>query len=879
MNTDVPARPTGRRLRVGTRAAGDRSGTIGRLLSSGVLLLLAAALPAQQRPVPVSIDAISTVAAVPGERLAASVARLLGEWYGALLDARPADAATSGQWRLRFAFTRTDRGLELTSELWDGDRPTPAAAHTSWLPPGSLGSVVATAAGDGFRLWSQAHRFPFPGDLAPAPSHGAVLPAAGLARLLQRPVAAHEVRTVAAYPEGILVHLLDGPIALGRQFAPTPDTVVWLTWRDRFAASGADWHTLYPLHDGRVVLVPHEGDPVVVDPLSERSAPVAQAPSPTASAGAAPAALVAVTGSGTSVWYRPGRLDVRPALGPPASAASLRLPRGSLVPTATTASPDGTIWVFDPRERRIRALALSGGELRQVFSVTPLLPARELGGVQALAVTAGGHFLIGTRRAIWKLDRRGMPHWSLTLLRHQPRQRLPQAFSLTAGTEEGAFLLLDRTSGSVHRFSEQPEPPASSLLTSTDSPAPAAVAAALTVSALQATDQAWQRHRPAAALRLLAAARRFLNRWRAADPLAEGVEERSGAIDRFTEAVDRALYSEPELTLQVVPDRYHRALGTYYEQHPFAVTVRNVGGDREPSAVELGLAGAATATLLALPAMAAGEEVTLPVQLAPGPRLGSTDLPVETSLWLYSARKSELPASLTAVPFTVVSGRCLPAEARAAPAGLAHVAFLDWHLASADATPAIGAPPDLSPYRLVDGVARLADVVPAQRCATQSPARTLTALSGSATDWSLAVGSLLAQRGVPVALLLADAVPVMLLAALEHLGHVVDPSVPHLAPAATRQLSAHLDVRAQGASVASRLASGPVWVLLPKPAAVAGAGSAQAWSSAGVELADKLLASHDAGWSLVFFAGSDEERPPSDSRPDSPVPIVLPLGT
>ena len=667
MNTDVPARPAGRRLRAGTPAAVDRSARIGRLLSSGVLLLLAGVLPAQQHPEPVSVGAVSTVAALPGDRLAGGVARLLGEWYGTLLDARPADGTTWGRWQLRFALTGSDRGLELTSELREGDRPV--AAQASWLPPGSLGSVVATAAGDGVRLWSQAHRVPFPDDLAPAPRHGAVLSASGLARLLQRPVAAHEVRAVAAYPEGILVHLPDGPIALDGRFAPTPDTAVWLTWRDRFAALGAEWHTLYPLHDRRVVLVPQEGDPVVVDPWSERRGPVAEAPaSPAASAGAVPSALVAVTGAGTSVWYRPGRLDVRPALGSPGPGASLRLPPGSVVPASTTASRDGTIWLYDPRERRIRALAPSGGELRQVFAVTPLLPARELGGVQALAVTADGHFLIGTRRAIRKLDRRGVPRWSLTLLRHQPRQRLPQAFSLAADTEEGAFLLLDRTSGSVHRFSEQPEPPAASPLTSTDPPAPAAVAAALTTSALQAADQAWQRHRPAATLRLLAAARRFLNGWRAADPLAEGVEERSSAIDRFTAAVDRALYGEPALTLQqVVPDRYHPALGTYYRRHPFAVTVRNGGSDREPSTVELGLAGAAVATTLALPAMAAGEEVTLPAQLAPGVRLGSTDLPFETSLWLLSAPKSERSGSLTAVPFTVLCGRCLPAEALAAP--------------------------------------------------------------------------------------------------------------------------------------------------------------------------------------------------------------------
>lgn len=856
----------------------DRSAASCRLASIGVLLLLAAALPGQQRPVPISVAATSTVAVLPGDRLAGSVAWLLGQWFGALVDARPtADGAPPGRWQLRFSLTTTGRGMQLISELWERDRA--ALAHTSWLPPRSLGAVVTTAAGDGIRLWEQARGVPLANDLAPAPRHGAVLPASGLARLLQRPVAPHEVRAVAAYPGGILVHLPDGPIALDKQFALSTDTVVWLTWRDRHRASPAAWHTLHPLHDGRVVLVPEAGVPVVVDPFSERSSPLTAAPAQTAaSTSAAPPALVAVTGAGTSVWYRPGQLSTRRAA-PRAPDASVHLPRGNVIPTSVAASRDGTIWVFDPRERRIRAFAPSGGgELRQVLAVTPLLAARELGGVQALAVTADGHFLIGTRRAIWKLDRRGIPRWSLTLLRHEPRQRLPQAFSLTAETEGGAFLLLDRTSGSVHRFSEQPEPSATPLLTATVPPGPAAIAAALTASALRATDQAWQHHRPSATLLLLGAARRYLNQWRAADPLAEGAEERSAAIDRFTSAVEKALYSEPELTLQVAPDYYHAALGTYYEQHPFAVTIRNAAVNREPSTVEIGLDGTDTATPLSLPAMASGEEVVLPVQLVADPRHGSTDLPFETLLWLNTAPKSPSSGSLTSVPLTVTPGRCLPAEAIAARGGLANVAFLRWHLDTEAAPPAIVAPGELSPYRLVDGVARLADVVPAGRCATQSPAGTLAALSGSATDWALALASLLAQRRVPAALLLSDRAPVILLAGLEHLGHSVDPSVPDLAPAAARHLAEHLEIRARH-GVETALASGPVWALLPEPAAVAGFGSGQAWSAAGAALAGKLLASRDTGWSLVFVAGNAEERPSAATRPQSPVQIVLPPGT
>ncbi len=862
----------------------DRSAANCRLASIGVLLLLAVALPGQQRPAPISMSATSTVAILPGDRLADSVAWLLGQWFGALVDTRPAAVgAPPGRWQFRFSLTTTDRGMQLTSELWERGRV--ALAHTSWLPPRSLGAVVTTAAGDGIRLWAQARGFPFANDLAPAPLHGAVLSASGLARLLQRTVAPHEVRAVAAYPEGILVHLPDGPIALDKQFAPSADTVVWLTWRDRRPASPAAWHTLHPLHDGRVVLVPEAGIPVVVDPFSERSTPLTVSPAQTAaSTSAAPPALVAVTGAGTSVWYRPGLLTARRAAVRQRASRlapdSVHLPRGNVIPSSVATSRDGTIWLFDPHERRIRAFVPSGGgELRQVLAVTPLLPARELGGVQALAVTADGHFLIGTRRAIWKLDRRGIPRWSLTLLRHEPRQRLPQAFRLTAETEGSAFLLLDRTSGSVHRFSEQPEPSAVPLLTATAPPGPAAIAAALTASALRATDQAWQRHRPSATLLLLAAARRYLNQWRAADPLAEGVEERSAAIDRFTSAVEKALYSEPVLTLQVAPDHYHAALGTYYEQHPFTVTVRNADVDREPSTVEIGLGGTDTVTTLPLPAMASGDEVVLPVQLVPDPRHGSTDLPFETSLWLNTAPESQLSGSLTSVPLTVTPGRCLPAEAIAARGGLAHAAFLGWHLDTGAATPAIVAPGELSPYRIVDGVARLADVVaPAGRCATHPPAGTLASLSGSATDWALALASLLMQRGVPAALLLSDRAPVILLAGLEHLGHSVDPAVPDLAPAAAQRLAAHLEIRARR-GVETRLASGPVWALLPEPAAVAGFGSGQAWSAAGAALAGKLLASHDTGWSLVFVAGNAEERPSAATRLQSPVQIVLPLGT
>ena len=867
-----------------THGIGQWRRTGWRLLC-GALLLVGAALPAQQqpaaeRPATVTVTASSAVAKLSGDRLAASVAWLLGEWYGPAVAARAATGgAAPAAAQLLLSLTATDRGLHLRSELVEGGRSL--GVRSSWLPAGSLGAVTATAAGDGFLLWSQARRFPHLRDLGTPPVRGALLPAAGLARLLQRPVSGHDVQAAAAYPGGVLVLLADGPVALGHRFDIVPDTAVWLTWREGPAAAAAPWRNLYPLQDGRVVLEPWSGDPVVVAPeQAPRNPPGAIDLFAGPGQNAAPTGtLLAVAPDGTAAWHESGEVIVRGYGG--AEAGAVRLPLGSLAPSATAAGSGGALWAFDPREHRLRAFAATGGGgVRQILAVTPMLPAQELAGVQALAITAGGQFLIGSQRAVWSVDRRGMPRWALRLLHTQPRQRLPQAFTLTAGGERGAFLLLDRSTGSLHRFTERPEPAAAPHLTSAATPKPGAVAAALTDSAVHAAERAWQRRQPQSAALLLTAAGRHLKHWHAADPLAAGVEQRSAAIEQLSETVEHALYGEPPLAPRIAPGRYHPALAAYYETHPFELTIRNAGRDRAPAAIELGIAGATAATTVAAPAMAAGEQATVPVQLYAAPGSGSTGVAHDTTLWLSAAASADAAPVLSALPLAVTPERCLPEQAAATPAGAAHAAFLRWHLTAAATAPALPAPPGLSPYRLLDRVARLADVVAGGRC-LQTAAHTLATLAGSATDWALAVAGVLHRRGTPVALLVADAAvseaaPVLVLAWFEHRGEAVDPAAPSLAPAVLQQLTAHLEDAAQS------VPPGRVWALQPDAATAAASGGegAVAWSMAGAESAAAVLSADGASARILTVAsGQDRQRPEAPSRHGAPAAqAILPIG-
>ena len=865
----------------GTRAA--------RLLWCGTLLLAGALLTAQPQPAAgqpamVTVAATSAVAALPGERLAASAAWLLGEWYGPALTARvapagaaAAPAASPSAARLLLALTETDRGLHLHSELVVSGRSL--GVRDAWLPHGSLGAVTATAAGDGYLLWSQARRFPHLRDLATPPRRSALLPAAGLTRLLQRPVTGRDVQTAAAYPGGVLVLLADGPVALGHGFDIVPDTAAWLAWREGPAAAGAPWRNLFPLHDGRVLLEPWSGDPVVTAADHVGAQPLAPEGLFSATrAGVPPAgSLLAVAADGTAAWHAPGALIMRASGADEAGA--VRLPLGAAVPSASAADGGGAVWMFDPRERRIRAFAATAASgLRQVLAVTPMLPAEELGGVQALAVTAGGQFLIGSQRAVWSIDRRGMPRWALRLLQPQPRQRLPQAFSLTTGGAHGTFLLLDRSTGSVHRFSEQPEPAAAQHLTSVEAPKPGAVAAAVSDSAMHAAERAWQRRQPESAALLLAAAGRQLRRWHAADPLADGIERRSTAIEQLSETVEHARYGEPPLTARIVPARYHPTLSAYYDTHPFALTIRNAARDRPTAEIALGVAGAASAITVSVPALAAGAETTLPVRLHAGGGAGRTGVPYHTTLWLSAAADADAAPVLSAQALTVEPEHCLPEQAADTPADAAHAAFLRWHLADAATTPSLAAPNGLTAYPLIDRVAQLADVAAGGRC-LQTPNRTLAALSGSATDWALAVAGVLHQRGTPVALLAAGAAdsegadalgadaaatPVLVLAWLESGGEAVDPAAPSVPSAAQQRIAAYLEEAAQP------VPPGRVWALLPHAAAADGGGAA-AWSAAGSAAASTALKT-DAVHIVTVAAGQDAHPPAAQAV----LPVVGP---
>ena len=814
-------------------------------------LLGSAPLPAQQRPAPerpgtraaIAVDATSSLPALPGSQLAASVAWLLGEWYGRYVIGHPAvDSAERPPWRLRLAVADGTHGVKLRSELIAPDGS--ATTRGAWLPPGSLGALTATAAADGFWLWAQAQRFPHLAALAPAPARAASLPAQAVSRLGRQPPATAAARVAAGASGGILMLLSDGPLALGSGFEITPETMVWLTWRE-YAPPGA-WRGLYPLADGRVVLQPAEGPALLVDPYLEGSDAADRGPE------TATAALLTVAPSGAQVWHRPGLLEVWQPAGNGSIATSLELPVGSIAATAVTGDRHGAVWAFDPRERRIRVFAPGTGdrsEVHQLSAVTPLLPWEELSAVQTIALTADGHLLIGSRRGIWKLDRRGLPLWSLEVLGTRPRQRLPQAFTVVPLADAPAFLLLDRTTGTLHRFDEQPGPDSGAeqrpLLLRSDksSPAPGALPRALTSNALRAAEQAWQRHYPNAAHRLLAAARRHLSGWRAADPLAQDADRHAVAIETLGESVARGLYGEPLFALEVAPDTYHPALQPHYEEHPFRLSLHNRSGSAVQSVVELGVAGTTRSATLRSPTIAAGATATLSVPLHAPAAHGATDLAREVSLWLRAAPAEGAPAVLAHTPLSLEARRCVP---QGAPrAGAAHAAFLRWHVATADAALTTLAAMPLATHELVDALARLAEVTTAEApCSLQPVAHTLASGSGTVTDWTLALAALLARRGDPALLLLSDEHPAMIL---------MRPGGPAASrPAAGAALDDAARRQIDTAPAGAMLHSGaePVWALLPLPGA-AGSGSGPAWRKAGARRAAAVLQPGSDAWTLV----------------------------
>ena len=128
------------------------------------LLLTSITLPAQQQPAAelpetVTVVAFSDLAKLSGDRLArqrgvAARRVVRGDGRRTRRDRRGA----AGNDTVAVVVTKTDRGLHLRSELLERGRSL--GVRSSWLPAGSLGAVTATAAGDGFLLWSQARRFP-----------------------------------------------------------------------------------------------------------------------------------------------------------------------------------------------------------------------------------------------------------------------------------------------------------------------------------------------------------------------------------------------------------------------------------------------------------------------------------------------------------------------------------------------------------------------------------------------------------------------------------------------------------------------------------------------------------------------------------------------
>ena len=124
-----------------------------------------------------------------------------------------------------------------------------------------------------------------------------------------------------------------------------------------------------------------------------------------------------LTGPGTIAALTDGSAVVTDSVAPAAvriegrrSSAFDLFPHQYSYITTISSAPDGTLWAFDPVERRIHIFAPNGDA---VDTIVPQLSAEQASGTIGLAVYDNLDFLLLTRSGLHKFTRTGRPVWRL----------------------------------------------------------------------------------------------------------------------------------------------------------------------------------------------------------------------------------------------------------------------------------------------------------------------------------------------------------------------------------------------------------------------------------------------------------------------------------
>lgn len=112
--------------------------------------------------------------------------------------------------------------------------------------------------------------------------------------------------------------------------------------------------------------------------------------------------------------------------------------------SAMAVGPEGTLWVYDAQERRLR---IHGSDGRLIDGIIPVIDPSLGVTPLALAVRADGSFLLySSPGELWSFSRLGLPLWRLAALQGwEAQESLPQAAALAADSRQGLIYLADQT--------------------------------------------------------------------------------------------------------------------------------------------------------------------------------------------------------------------------------------------------------------------------------------------------------------------------------------------------------------------------------------------------------------------------------------------------
>ncbi len=152
-----------------------------------------------------------------------------------------------------------------------------------------------------------------------------------------------------------------------------------------------------------------------------------------------------LTGPGTIAALADGSAVVTDSVAPAAvriegrrSSAFDLFPHQYSYITTISSTPDGTLWAFDPVERRIHIFAPDG---EAVDTIVPQLPADQATGTIGLAVYDNLDFLLLTRNGLHKFTRTGRPVWRLPAMPGTMSTMSSAAVSVHAAS--GAIFVVD----------------------------------------------------------------------------------------------------------------------------------------------------------------------------------------------------------------------------------------------------------------------------------------------------------------------------------------------------------------------------------------------------------------------------------------------------